>query len=411
MRHPHSASVLVADGDTLSALAIARSLGRRGVRVWVAADKWSALSAYSRHVRGRIRHADPETQPMSFVSATQRACAAGRADFLFPTTDVALRLWLECGQRLPESSLAGLPAAQAMEAALDKERLLHLAQSLGIPVPKTYHLESADHVNGLADQLSYPVVLKARSSRVCVDGAWVARAPSYAGNADELQRAYSLVRPLDARPILQEYVPGQGCGVFALMNHGSLRALFSHRRIRENPPQGGMSVVCESCLPHPVAQEAAIRLLEALQWHGVAMVEFRIDARDGIPKLMEVNGRFWGSLQLAIEAGIDFPYLLYRMARDGDAETTMGYRIGLRSRWLLGELDRLRAVLLKAAPAPGVEWPTRRQALRSFLGSWHNGTRCAVERLRDPVPALVSAMAYGLDSGQLVMRRVLGGPR
>ena len=408
MRQPHSASVLVADGDTLSALAIARSLGRRGVRVWVAANRWSALGAYSRYARGRIHHAHPGTQPMSFVSATQRACAAGRADLLFPTTDVALRLWLECGQTLPESSLAGLPAPQAIEAALDKERLLHLAQSLGIPVPKTYHLESADHVDRLADQLSYPVVLKARNSRVRVNGAWVARAPSYAGNAVALRRAYSLIRPLDARPILQEYVPGHGCGVFALMNHGSLRALFSHRRIRENPPQGGMSVVCESCLPHPVARVAAIRLLEKLQWHGVAMVEFRIDARDGIPKLMEVNGRFWGSLQLAVEAGIDFPYLLYRMAQDGDVATAQGYRLGIRSRWLLGEIDRLRTVLLKPAPSPGVEWPTRHQALRSFLGSWHNGTRCAVERLRDPVPAVVSAMAYGLDSGQLVMRRIWG---
>jgi len=407
--HPHPGSVLVADGDTLSALAIARSLGRRRIPVWVAASKWSALGAHSRYVRGRIHHASPETHPTDFVSATEDACKTGRADLVFPTTDVALRLVLQHSHRLPESSLACLPTAEAADVALDKARLLRVAESLAIPIPKTHHIESGDHVDQLADQLAYPIVLKARSSRVYIDGAWIAGAPLYAGDSDELRRAYSQICPLDDRPILQEYVPGQGCGVFALMNHGIVRALFSHRRVRENPPQGGVSVVCESCLPHPVARAGAISLLESLQWHGVAMVEFRIDSRDGIPKLMEVNGRFWGSLALAIEAGVDFPYLLYRMAQDGDVPTVTNYRLGIRSRWLLGELDRLRTVLLKPGPAHGVEWPTRRQALRSFLCSWHNGTRCAVERLDDPVPAMISAVGYGLGSGHLVMRRIWGG--
>ena len=89
-------------------------------------------------------------------------------------------------------------------------------------------------------------------------------------------------------------------------------AWFAHRRIREKPPSGGVSVLCESVAVDPMLKEYAERLLRAAEYRGVAMVEFRIGT-DGRPYLMEVNARFWGSLQLAIDCGVDFPWLYYQM--------------------------------------------------------------------------------------------------
>ena len=86
---------------------------------------------------------------------------------------------------------------------------------------------------------------------------------------------------------------------------------------------------------HPQIMELGLSLLKSLNWVGVGMVEFKVDPRDGIPKLMEVNPRFWGSLQLAIVSGIDFPYLILRMARKERFEPILCYEVGKRCRWLL----------------------------------------------------------------------------
>ena len=113
--------------------------------------------------------------------------------------------------------------------------------------------------------------------------------------------------------LVQAYVSGKGQGLFALYDRGKPVAFFAHKRLREKPPSGGVSVLSESVKVPPNLYYMGRRILDPVQWHGVAMVEFKV-ADNGIPYLMEVNARFWGSLQLAIDAGIDFPWLLYPLA-------------------------------------------------------------------------------------------------
>ena len=137
-------------------------------------------------------------------------------------------------------------------------------------------------------------------------------------------------------PLIQESIPrkGEAFGVSALFNKDSkLRAVFVHKRLREYPVTGGPSTLRES-VKNPKVQELGLKLLKALDWVGVAMVEFKVDPRDGEPKLMEINPRFWGSLQLAILSGVDFPYLIYRMAKEGDVKPILDYKIGVRCRWM-----------------------------------------------------------------------------
>jgi len=182
------------------------------------------------------------------------------------------------------------------------------------------------------------------------------------------------------------------------MNRGRLRAAFAHRRIREKPPSGGVSVLSESVGLDPQLLEYAERMLEALKWHGVAMVEFKRDARDGVSKLLEINGRFWGSLQLAVDSGVDFPYLLYRLAIDGDIDPVFTYRVGVRLRWWLGDLDWL---LLRLQEKGGLA--RRLGAIPEFLRPAGRTARAEVYRRDDPAPAIreISKYSHALLRGAI----------
>jgi len=168
------------------------------------------------------------------------------------------------------------------------------------------------------------------------------------------------------------------------MHHGALRAEFAHQRIRDVHPTGSGSAVRISVEPDPEIRKASLAILSALNWHGVAMVEYRKQAGSP-PVFMEVNGRFWHSLPLACYAGMDFPALLARMAEDGDIETRLEYRRGVRCRWLLGDARHLVEVW-KGPPAgyPG-KFPGRFSTLFNVLtpvpGTYHD-----LFQWSDPLP-------------------------
>ena len=148
-------------------------------------------------------------------------------------------------------------------------------------------------------------------------------------------------------------------------------------------------MLSESVALDPPLLDHAERILEALKWHGVAMVEFRRDARDGVSKLLEINGRFWGSLQLAIDSGVDFPYLLYRLAVDGDIDPVFTYRVGVRLRWWLGDLDWLLIRLRERGSLA-----QRLHALQQFLRPAGRATRAEMLRNDDPAPAIRELSQY-----------------
>src|SRR5262249_47201918 len=152
----------------------------------------------------------------------------------------------------------------------------------------------------------------------------------------QLLAAYDQISARCKSVLVQEFIEGAGAGYFALMRDGQLRAEFAHRRIRDVRPTGSGSALRASVRPDPRVREAALAILSAIGWDGVAMVECRL-RNDGTPIFMEVNGRFWASLPLAIYAGANFPALLAEMAEFGDVKTREDYRTGVRCRWILGD--------------------------------------------------------------------------
>ncbi len=387
--------VLVTNGDTRPALAITRSLGRLGHEVVVAAEKQPALAAASRHCAASETYPAPDRSSNAFVASIAEIVARRRIELLLPVTEIATTLLAEQRERLPSGCALPLPPTAALRIANDKARVLEMADRLGVPAPATRVIHSADDRWKLG--LRYPIVIKPSRSRVVTTAGWVSSSVEYAANEAELSRRLQAL-PAELFPVmLQERIQGAGIGIFACYQGGRPVAWFSHCRLREKPPSGGVSVLCESIALDPIAVACAERLLTELHWHSIAMVEFKRSDSDGELKLMEINGRFWGSLQLAIDSGVDFPALVARIAGGESIDAPPAYRTGVRSRWLLGDLDRLLSIL------------TRRTASLNLPAS-HPGRLRSLALVLNPVQSARSEVCRRDDRGPawLELRQWLG---
>ena len=370
MRPDRRADVLVSDASENHALATVRSLGARGLRVAACASAWSAKAFFSRHCGGRRLCPAPARSVREFRSAVFGMLETLRPAVLIPTTERTIMALADVRAEI-EARVAGypLPSADALRVAFDKSETVRLAASLGVPAPATAAPEDLRSLREVAQGLAYPVVIKPRTSErwVTPDRIVPTGPVEYCFRPEHLEAQYLAVHRRAPWPLIQAFVPGEGYGVSLLCRNGHPKALFAHRRLRMIRPTGSGSSLRESVAPPPAMREAACRLLEALKWHGVAMVEFKLDPRDGVPKLMEINGRFWNSLPLAVAAGVDFPWLLYRLATEGDAPECFDYRAGVQSRWLVGDM-RFLVEALRGRPRDWSDrFPSRGEALRQFL--------------------------------------------
>jgi len=299
--------VLVTDGQERSALAITRGLGRAGIPVIVGADTAGSLAGTSRYCVARWQYPSPLQQPAKFIASLVEAVRRFAITGIIPPTDTSMQAVAAQRDQFQPSVTAMIPLLESYEMVSDKYRVMKLAQELGIPFPDTVFVPDGN-IAAVCDQVkTYPVVVKPGRSLVKIDEKWIKTSVHFVSHAEELTDLYRRTHYLRYPSLIQQRIEGEGQGVFGLFNHGRPCALFAHRRIREKPPAGGVSVFRESIeLPKPMT-DYAIRLLERVQWHGVAMVEFKVDRQSHVPMLMEINGRFWGSLQLAIDAGLNFP--------------------------------------------------------------------------------------------------------
>ncbi|MCW8193280.1 ATP-grasp domain-containing protein [Proteobacteria bacterium 005FR1] len=343
-------NVLVLDANQRSALAVTRSLGSSGeVNVITADSSAESLAGCSRYSIRNLTCPSPETHASEFLDWTERAVSQHAIDAVFPVTEISSQLLLMNKQRLGDCHLPFADYDTVMSLA-DKGRLLKTAETASVPVPPYQLFNSASEVN-LEQMEEFPLVVKPCLSRIWREDSWTSTSVRIAESRDDLARILRETDYLQHDPfMIQSFIPGHGAGIFALFNHGEPVAYFSHRRVREKPPRGGVSVLSESVETDPAMKAYAEALLRSVRWHGVAMVEFRV-SNDGLPYLMEVNTRFWGSLQLAIDSGVDFPYLLWRlgssdaMPLDAKDVREAPYRTGQRLRWLLGDLDSLYLTL------------------------------------------------------------------
>ena len=382
-------TLLILDANQRSALAVIRSLGRlKDVNIYAADSTTEAIGGSSKFCQKYLTHPSLSDNPQAFIDWLRKMLREESIDLVFPITEKSSQLLLMQDQS-PDPIPVPFADYQTVMSLAHKGHLTKLSESAGVPCPVSQHYSSACDID--RDKIdNFPVVIKPCLSRIWQGDHWLDTVVQIAHDKNQLEDFLATTPWLQAHEfMLQEFIPGYGTGVFALYNQGEPVCFFSHKRLREKPPQGGVSVLSESIPLNPILLDNAKKLLGAAKWHGVAMVEFRV-ANDGTPYLMEVNTRFWGSLQLSIDAGVNFPELLYRITLNEPTPPLPPYKTGVRLRWLLGDLDSLYLVL-KGSQYSLSEKLTR---LLNFFTPHLFSTRHEVNRLSDLKPAVTELKQY-----------------
>jgi predicted ATP-grasp superfamily ATP-dependent carboligase len=383
-------TILVTDAGRGSAISIIRSLGRRGWRV-IAADADPRNPGFqSRYVSETWLYPNPETAPSEFVTSIFKAVQERKIDLVIPVTDAAILPLSKERARFAGLCQLALPDPAALAMVTNKCKTLELAEQVGVPAPRTLLVNSTEEALDKAHLFDWPIVLKPQVSRLFKERANNIKAltVSYAQNMEELERR---MRSYEGCPVLlQEYYSGSGQGVELLMHQGQPLAAFQHKRLREVPISGGASSFRESVPLDPVLYEYSVKLLAALKWTGLAMVEFKVGQKG--PKLMEINGRVWGSLPLAVLSGMDFPGRLAELYLSGPPSATAkpvtDYKIGVKARNLALDVVWIASVLIGKRRYPFLRMPGRAQGVKALVGLFNPQFKFDILSWEDPRPGL-----------------------
>lgn len=322
-------NALITTANSPKALIAVRSLGKKGIEVSTGAEHRFALSACSKYSSNFYLYPSPEKSPSDFINSLISLVKKQKHDVLMPVHSVDTYLIAKYKSKLEPFIKVPLHDYSTIMSVDDKGSLIQIAEDLGIRVPDTYIIKDLNMLNNIAEKIDFPAVIKLRNRSSSIGLSYVYSKKELISKYKETISIFNLSPP--DYPLIQEYIEGDGYGVSLLFNQGDLRAKFTHKRLREYPITGGPSTYRIS-VKNQKMEDMAVKLLTSLNWHGVAMVEFKMDDKTKNPVLMEVNPRFWGSVNQAVQSGVDFPYLLYMMALEGDVKPVLNYEVGVRTK-------------------------------------------------------------------------------
>lgn len=331
------------------ALTVVRELGEHGVPVHGVARDATSIATTSRHCTGWSQR--PSGPIADWLPGLIERTGA-RAVFAVSETDL-----LQLAALPPTMGDCHIltPRPEPLARVLDKHQTITVAAKAGLRVPQTWQPLGHEDFAARAATMRYPLVAKWANPpeiMAALEQAgleWIKT--DYVHDPDQLLALLARYAPIGRWPLIQQYCPGVGLGQMLYIHDGRATLRFQHRRLHEWPPEGGVSTLCRAEAPDVHAAQMALseRLLHALGWDGQAMVEYRYDAPNDHYWLMEVNGRFWGSLPLARHCGADFAWEAYRRRVLGRTDPAPASRHTLRARYMVPESKRLVRILL----APG----------------------------------------------------------
>ncbi len=330
-------STLITNACSEKSLAVLHSLGIRKIKAVTCDSEKLCPAFFSRYSNYRFLYPNPSNSPVEFIDTILNFVRKKKIDMVFPVNSIETLLISKFKDKITPYTEVPLDEYSKMMTLHDKGSLMNMASELDIRVPKTYHITKDTNINALSRALDYPVVIKPTNATSSVGVFYADTENEFLKKMKKFNNIFGLSRDY---PIVQQYIKGTGYGVSVLMNQGDLRAFFVHKRLREYPITGGPSTLRVS-VKHAEMEKMAIKLLENIKWHGLAMVEFKLDNKTKKPYLIEVNPRIWGSIYQAIASGVDFPYLLYRMTTEGDVEKVLDYKLNIKTRFLLNDFRAL----------------------------------------------------------------------
>jgi len=412
---------IILDGHLKSALSAVRSLGAKGAQITTAAERGTAMALYSCYTARHFVYSSPLSAPQAFVrTIINMAQNIGDMPVIYAFSDETFLLISKHRKEIQKYATLLLSSEESIEIAFNKKKTLALAKKLNISRTKPIQGLPLDNkpvqelpldnkpVQGLpldntpldnisSCAISYPVVIKPQSSCVWKDGVGVKGTAEYVFSDGELYaRASALYEKTGQHPLIQTFVKGGEYGIGMLCCKGEIVAQVAHKRIRSFSPTGGAAVVKQTICNAKIAYEmesAARKIIKELKWDGVIMIEFKNDEKDKKLKLMEINGRFWGSLPLAIFAGVDFPYLFFQQAGGiidahdivKNGALTIQCQPNIISRHFLGDCHNLLITLFSKNKMRKILFPKRIVACYAFFALF-TGQKYDVFSLTDLKP-------------------------
>jgi predicted ATP-grasp superfamily ATP-dependent carboligase len=339
-------NALVANAKTASALAVIRSLGRRGIEITGASDLSSDFPLFSKYCRKKILLKADSDNTEAFIGELLNILKNNHFDVFLPVMREDLLLAVAKRKNdFEQYTRLALPSFEQLSILNDKAQVASLLDELGMPGPKTYLVNSGLTLENIRQIAVFPVLIKPFKGEGAA-GIKVVDDPT------ELAAEYYNVEKRFGQALIQEYINGRKhTAVFLLNKNSEVKRFFVHRAIREYPVTGGPTCFLESVKYEPV-YEYGLKLLKRAGFTGLAAMEFIIDEKDGEPKIIDVNPRVYGPIQCAISAGVDLPFALYNMAIKGDIETDLSYREGITCRHLLFEDTKHMVSILRGTRSP-----------------------------------------------------------
>jgi predicted ATP-grasp superfamily ATP-dependent carboligase len=391
-RKRRSVGAVVMDAD-YRGLAVVRSLGRRGIPVWVVQHGDQLVAALSRYNRRTLRWPSHDEEDMTDFLVSLAGREGIRDWLLFPTGDEAAALVARYHSTLAQHFQLTTPPWEVLRWSYDKRLAYKLADSVGVNHPWTLCPGNRDQV--AASNCQFPVILKpaynSGFNRFTASKAW------RVDSRDQLLLGYDEARALVGTDnlMIQELIPGGGESQFSyttLCKDGRPLASLSARRIRQFPMDFGRASTFVETIDDPSISAAAEPLIAAIRYTGLVEIEFKRDHRDGKLKLLDINPRVWGWHSLCGFAGVDYPYLLWLLTTGEPVPQTKAL---IGARWVRMSTD---------APTAFREIIHGRLSLREYLRSIRPPLAPAIFASDDPLPGVLELPLIAYLAGKRILR-------
>lgn len=304
------ARILVPDYPGQQVIAGVRELYRIGDQCDLAWDLKSINYLFkSRYIFDYKRIPKPNENADAYIHAVLKVLSQADYDLLLPFGNSAYHAICLAQDEIKKHTHIFVPGKESHQIAYDKSLTFKHCQKIGIPVPQTFFGFAREDLYGIANAVQFPVVIKTKS------GSGVKSGLRYANSVDELIEWYdelnamneSAAHPFDA--IIQEFIPGYIHDACTVSTDGTVLQTLTQVRHWMYPITGGVGAVNYTTKNETVKRQAE-QVLESLSWSGPAQIEFKYDERDQKYKLIEINSKFWGTLDLSIQSGVNFPLIV-----------------------------------------------------------------------------------------------------
>jgi predicted ATP-grasp superfamily ATP-dependent carboligase len=338
--------VLVLDSENKTALSIIRSLGRKNLKIITGGFSKYVPGMLSKYSASKFIYPDPDYNYFIFLKKLKDFIKKEEIFAIFPATDSTSVILSRYKKELEDLGVKlAIENWETFLKTYDKKKTIKIAQKIKIPYPKTYFPNSIEDVIELSNKTSYPIVIKPRSKSFWDKNGALHRTKvtknNYIQNCDDLIKSYKdfLVENkffANFQPLLQTYIKGKIMDTVVLAENGNILRYFQNIRLRTFPVEGGAFTLAQGIPKVSKMLLYTKKLMKEIKWTGPAMVEFIKSDDDNEFYLMEINGRYWGSIDLTVRSGVDIPWLHYlQMKGKSLNKKTPKIQKNLRLRWLL----------------------------------------------------------------------------